>query len=128
MAGERPKLRFLLDNNVPDSVGKYLQRRGHSVVRQRFCEGADAPDPVVAMTAINAERILVTQDKDFNGQRFRQPRFARLSRIGLSGPGPTLLPAVKAYIDLIEFQFHRKLKTGRAVAHVAHNQIRFVDH
>src|SRR5690349_23269678 len=95
------KLRLFLDNNVPDSIGRYLQRRGHSVLRQRFHIPANSPDQLVALTAVTADRILVTIDKDFNDQRFQQNRFARLSRISLSGPSHTLLDAVKAHLHLI---------------------------
>ena len=101
------KLEFFLDNNIPDSVGRYLQGRGHSVLRQRYHIAHDAADPVVGMTALQAGRILVTWDKDFNSQAFRQPRFALLSRLSLSGEGPTLLPAVKEHIEVLEFQFAR---------------------
>jgi len=118
-------LRFFLDQNVPDSIGAYLQGRGHSVFRLRHHIPDNSPDPVVAMTALKADRVLVSCDKDFNGQRFQQERFARLSRIGLSGPGPTLLPAIKKHIAVVEFQLARAPKAGRVVAHVNIDQVRF---
>jgi hypothetical protein len=74
----------------------------------------DSPDPVVATAALAAGRILVSQDKDFNHQRFAQPRFARLSRIALVGPGPTLLAAVKEHIHLIEAQWEHTQRIGAA--------------
>lgn len=113
MPDEQAKLRFFLDNNVPDSIGRYLQGRGHSVYRQRHHIGTDSPDPVVGMTALQAQRILVTWDKDFNSQRFRQPRFARLNVLSLSGDGPTLLQAVKEHIVALEFHFPRTPNNGR---------------
>lgn len=126
MARAATKLHFFLDNNVPDSIGRYLQGRGHSVQRQRFYIPADSPDPVVAMTAMKAGRILVTQDKDFNGQRFQQDRFSDLSRLSLNGQSNTLLPALKAQIDLIEFQWARCLaQRQRMIAHVKTGLIRF---
>lgn len=128
MARAATKLHFFLDNNVPDSIGRYLQGRGHSVQRQRFYIPADSPDPVVAMTAMKAGRILVTQDKDFNSQRFQQDRFSDLSRLSLNGQSHTLLPALKAQIDLIEFQWSRCLaQRQRMVAHIKAGQIRFRD-
>lgn len=117
-------LRFFLDNNVPDSVGRYLQGRGHSVLRQRYHIAHDAPDPVVGMTALQTDRILITWDKDFNSQTFRQHRFAELCRVSLSGNGPSLLPAVKEHIELLEFTFPRTPKGGRVVAHVQIGQVR----
>lgn len=125
MAARDGQLRFFLDQNVPDSIGAFLQRRGHSVYRLRHHIPDDSPDPVVGMTALKAGRILVSCDKDFNGQRFQQDRFAQLSRIGLSGPGPTLLSAMKAHIEVIEFQLERIPKGGRVVAHVQLDGVRF---
>lgn len=122
---KRPRLKFFLDQNVPDSICAYLQRRGHSVYRQRHHIKDDAPDPVVGMTALKAGRILVSWDRDFNSQRYQQDRFRTLSRIGLSGAGPTLLPAMKEHIEIVEFQMSRIPKGGRMVAHVQVGNIRF---
>lgn len=119
------KLKFFLDQNVPDSIGAYLQGRGHSVYRLRHHIPDNSSDPEVAMTALKAGRILVSQDKDFNGQRFQQVRFAQLSRIGLSGLGPTLLNAMKRHIQVIEFQLARIPRGGHVVAHVQMEQVRF---
>jgi hypothetical protein len=104
MAQRAVRLPLFLDNNIPDSLGRYFQRRGHSVHRQRFYIPPDSPDPVVATTAMKAGRILVSQDKDFNSQRFQQDRFSSLSRIALSGEAQTLLSALKEHIELIEFR------------------------
>lgn len=70
MVAERPKLRFFLDQNVPDSIGRYLRGRGHSALFLRHHIPDDSPDPVVGMTALQAGRILVSCDRDFNAQRF----------------------------------------------------------
>lgn len=127
MARPPAKLYFFLDNNVPDSIGRYLQGRGHSVQRQRFYIPANSPDPIVATTALKAGRILVSQDRDFNTQRFQQERFAGLSRIALSGPGPTLVDAMKQHIHLIESQWAhvQRTRAPRMIAHVRTGQIRF---
>ena len=125
MPDKRVKLRFFLDNNVPDSIGRYLQNRGHSVLRQRFHIPHNSPDPLVGITALQAERILVTWDKDFNSQAFRHERFDNLSRLSLSGGGATLLEAVKEHIDLLEFQFSRVPKCGRMVAFIKLGNSRF---
>lgn len=127
MARAAVKLPFFLDNNVPDSIGRYLQRRGHSVQRQRFHIPADSPDQLVALTAVTAGRILVTLDKDFNDQRFQQARFATLSRISLSGASHTLLPALKEHLHLIEYQWQhvRKTKVPRLIVHLKAGQFRF---
>jgi len=127
MSKATTKLAFFLDNNVPDSIGRFLQRRGHSVQRQRFYIPADSPDPLVAMTALQAGRILVTQDKDFNSQRFQQDRFASLSRVSLSGSAVTLLPALQEHMHLIEFQWAHSQTAGkgRMIAFVKLGNVRF---
>ena len=121
------KLHLFLDNNVPDSVGRYMQGRGHSVLRQRYHIPADSPDQVVALTALKAGRILVTLDRDFNSQRFLQPRFASLSRISLSGQSHTVLGGIKEHIHLIEFQWQHVQQIGaaRMIAHVKVGNCRF---
>ncbi|WP_338426996.1 DUF5615 family PIN-like protein [Sphingopyxis kveilinensis] len=125
MVAARPKLRFFLDQNVPDSICRYLRGRGHSVLLLRHHIPDDSPDPVVGMTALKARRILVTCDRDFNAQRFRQDRFAELSRISLCGPGPTLLSAIKEHIEVLEFQMPRFPAGGRMVAQIQTGIIRF---
>ena len=65
MVAGRPQLQFFLDQNVPDSICRYLRGRGHSVLLLRHHIPDDSPDPVVAMTALQAGRILVTCDRDF---------------------------------------------------------------
>ena len=127
MARAAVKLRFFLDANVPDEVGVYLRGRGHSVHRMRKHMAQNAPDPLVGMAALQADRVLVTQDKDFKSQRFYQEKFAALSRIFLVGPGLTLRSAVREHIHLIEAQWAHQLRTGavRMIVHVQVGQIRF---
>lgn len=119
------QLRFFLDQNVPDSIGRYFRGRGHSVQLLRHHIPDNSPDPVVGMTALQAKRILVSWDRDFNAQRFRQDRFAELSRISLCGAGPTLLPAVKEHMAVLEFQMPRHPHSGRMVAQLQIGMIRF---
>lgn len=127
MANPRIKLYLFLDNNVPDSIGRWLQRRGHSVFRQRHHIPANSPDPAVATTAMQAGRILLTQDKDFNQQRFDQPRYATLSRISLTGVSHTLMPALKEHIHLVEAQWAHVKASGqpRMLAYIKKGCIRF---
>lgn len=125
MVLERAKLQFFLDQNIPDSIGRYLRGRGHSVLLLRHHIPDNSPDPVVGMTALQAGRILVSWDRDFNAQRFRQDRFAELSRVSVCGAGPTLLPAVKEHIEVLEFQMQRIPRNGRMVAQVQVGIVRF---
>lgn len=103
----KPVLKFFTDNNVPDSVGNVLTDCGHDVVRLRDVMAVDSKDPVVAVAAIKAGRILVSWDRDFNHQRFQTPRFATLSRIGMSCHEPEGASRIAQTIDLVEFAVMR---------------------
>ena len=76
---------------------------------------------------MKADRILITQDKDFNGQRFHQERFAALNRVFLNGQSHTLLPALKEYVHLVEAQWEhcQKTKGERLVVHIKQGQMKF---
>lgn len=127
MARAAIKLRLFNDENVPDSVARYLRGRGHSVHRAKGQLAEGTPDQVVATFAMEDDRILVSSDKDFNSQRFAQPRFARLSRIGLVGAGPTLVAALKEHMHLVEAQWAHAQQSGaaRMIVHLQVGQIRF---
>lgn len=112
---------FLTDVNVPDSVGDFLISLGHDVERVRDVMAADAPDPIVAEAAIRAGRILISWDRDFNHQRFQQPRFAKLSRIGFSCSEPEGTRRLGMVIDLVEFAIARS-KGAPVTIRVARNK------
>lgn len=100
-------LRFFCDHNVPDSVGRFLEGTGHDLVRLRDVMAIDAKDPVVAAAAINDDRILISWDRDFNQQRFMQPRFSDLSRISMSGSEVHGAARMEEIFDIILFAFSR---------------------
>ena len=106
----RRRIPFLTDNNVPDSVGTYLTARGHSVVRMRDIMAVDSPDLIVALAAMNAGRVLVSWDKDFNAQRFQQERFARLVRLAFSCPEPDAVARLGEEVDALELEWSKALK------------------
>ncbi len=114
MARATIQLRLFTDENIPDSVGRYLRGRGHSVYRAKAHLPEGSPDPIVATAAMEDDRILVTWDRDFNDQRFQKDRFARLSRIGLSGDGPELVVAMRRHMRVIEFQWSEKVRLRQA--------------
>jgi hypothetical protein len=99
--------RFLTDHNVPDSVGNALARLGHDVVRLREVMAVDTTDPVVAEAAMRDQRILVSWDRDFNQQRFMSPRFARLSRLSMSGPEMDGAARLEQVFDIVAFALRR---------------------
>ena len=98
---------FLSDHNVPVSVGRFLTGRGHDVARVADLMPTNSPDPVVATAAIQAGRVLISWDRDFNHQRFQKPRFAGLCRIGFSCPEPEGAARLAEVIDLVEFALKR---------------------
>lgn len=100
-------LGFLTDQNVPEDVVRCLLDRGHLASRVRDEMAANSTDPIVAMAAINAGLIPVSRDRDFGHQRFMQPRFSRLSRIGFSCLEPQGATRLAAVIDVVEFAFAR---------------------
>lgn len=100
-------LKFLTDVNVPDSVGRVLEARGHTVTKVREIMAVDSPDPIVAEAAMHNGLILVSWDKDFNHQRFLRDRFKSLSRIGFSCPEPDGAGRLEEVLDIVEFCFER---------------------
>lgn len=117
------KIAFLTDNNVPDSVVAVLKHRGHDVVRVRDVIAADASDPEVAETAIRANRVLVSWDRDFNHQRFKKPRFSALQRIAFSCPEPEGADRISALLQRIEFEFTQATKDSPLLVKIASDKI-----
>lgn len=63
-------MRLLIDQNVPDSVARFLAERGHDVLLVRETLGRSSPDQLIALTAAFEGIIVVTFDKDF--RRFQR--------------------------------------------------------
>lgn len=61
----KPKLRFFVDNCVPESVPVMLEALGHYAIRLRDRILPDSPDALVATLAETFEEILLTADRDF---------------------------------------------------------------
>lgn len=87
-------LKFLTDQNVPEDVVRCLVDRGHVASRVRDEMAANSTDPIVAMAAINAGRILVSWDRDFGHQRFMKPRIFALEPDRFLLPGACRLQAL----------------------------------
>ncbi len=58
-------MRFFVDQCVPESVSRVLEKHGHEVQRLRESIGPDSPDTLVAAVAESNDAILVTLDADF---------------------------------------------------------------
>ena len=58
-------MRFFVDQCVPESVSKVLEKHHHEVQRLRDSIAPDSPDTLVAAVAESNEAILVTLDAGF---------------------------------------------------------------
>lgn len=63
---DRPRITFFTDENVPDSVGRALAARGHSVALLRDHLVHGSPDQVVAKFSELMGAALVSLDRDFD--------------------------------------------------------------
>lgn len=103
-------MKFFADHNVTESVCRFLEDRGHKVVRLRDELPPDSPDPVVAKYAEQIDAILISHDGDFKRIAPRIPhggkaRFRKLSRIHLQCDYPNAENRVAAAIGLVEFEW-----------------------
>lgn len=95
---------------MAESVCRFLEERGHEVVRLREVLATDTPDPIVAKTAQDMNAILISDDQDFNviaGRKAtaKQRRFKRLSRVNMRCSHAKAVERLAAAISLIEFEF-----------------------
>lgn len=100
---------------MTESVCKFLEARGHKVVRLAEKLAPDSPDPIVQAHAVRKNAVLLSFDGDFNNIAPRLPkaarkRFKKLSRIHMAVPGPTAHVRMAAAIALIEFEWAQSAK------------------
>lgn len=105
-------MKFLLDENVPHSVGAVLAEFGHDVAFVTDHLGTGSPDPLVATAAVRMDRILVSIDRDMRRiERFvsqgDQDRFPTLSRLMLCCIERSAAERVRLFMPVIEAEFHR---------------------
>jgi predicted nuclease of predicted toxin-antitoxin system len=115
MADIRPQMLLLIDENVPDSVARFLADRGHEIrfVRDLFPGGT--PDPVIATWGNRVSAIVVTWDHDFEKLISRVPKgskaaFHRLGRISFRCREPRGLELARRWIASIEFHYQQALE------------------
>jgi predicted nuclease of predicted toxin-antitoxin system len=102
-------MRFLLDQNVPNSVAVALDELGHDVVLVRDILPTDASDPLVGTAAEQDNRVLVSLDRDFQKLDPQRPegyrvRFRRLSRIWLKCTPARCSARIRLFIREIEWE------------------------
>src|SRR5438093_190514 len=110
MAGDRPHMLLLIDENVPDSVASFFASRGHEVRYVRDILPARTPDPVIAEIGDRLSAIVVTWDKDFRKLVSRIPAgnrtaFRRLGRITFRCNEARGLSQLERWIDHIELLY-----------------------
>lgn len=115
MADDRPRMLLLIDENVPNSVAKFLATRGHEIryVRDLFPGGT--PDPVIATWGNRVSAIVVTWDHDFDNLISRIPKGSkgvlhRLGRISFRCREPRGLELAQRWIASIEFHYEQALE------------------
>jgi predicted nuclease of predicted toxin-antitoxin system len=104
----RPRIKFFLDNCVPDSVAHVLRDAGHDVILLRDAIPKDSPDQLVAATSELHRAVLVSFDQDFRSLAPRigigQRRFRTLSRIGFHCSEPQAARRIENALSLIEHE------------------------
>ena len=100
-------MRFLLDQNVPNSVAAFLKSRGHEVYLVRDVLLPDSPDVLIATVSEEKGWILVSADHDFDAIAPRIPvgkraRFRRLRRISLKCSEHQAAQRLEEFYDYIE--------------------------
>ncbi len=101
---------LIIDENVDDAVGYYLQGRGHRVgfVRDLFASGV--ADTIISAIGDEDSAIVVTHDRDFKILAQRAPegsrqRFRRLGRISLRCRETRARRRLEELIESIEFEY-----------------------
>ena len=115
MAAERrPRMRLLIDENVPLSIAKFFKERGHEVLHVRDLLPAGTPDPVLATIGDRLSAIIVTWDRDFDNLVRRIPdgnkaRFRRLGRITFSCNAANARALIEKWITSVEFHYSQAI-------------------
>lgn len=100
-----------------ESACKFLEERGHEVLRAKDKVPEGTPDPIVAKVAQDLDAILLTDDSDFQTIVARRPdgqkrRFRKLSRVHLGCEHSKVVTRLAAAISLIEFEY--EIAQGRS--------------
>lgn len=100
---------------MTESVCKFLEARGHKVIRLAEKLPPDSEDPIVAAYAQRKDAVLLSFDRDFESIATRLPkgakrRFSKLSRIAMFLKRPTAHVRIAAAISLIEFEWAESAK------------------
>ena len=114
---EHLSLRLLLDEGVPDAVGRVFEERGHIVTFANKSLPRGSADQLVCVAALNAGAILVAADHDMKSiakaNGVGNERFKALSLIKLSCRKPEAAEKVRQAMSLIEHEWLCDAANGR---------------
>lgn len=114
-----PRIRFLLDENVSNSVLAILEARGHEVLLARDITAAGTPDAVLAVLIAHESMVIVTHDRDFRSIRRLLPekdrrRYARgAGRLQLDIPEIHAAAYLEDHLPLLEFYYEDCQRKGK---------------
>lgn len=125
------KLKFFLDEGVPDAVARVLRECGHeATVLRESGVARGSSDQVVATFAEISDSILVALDGDMK-QLARDngvgaARFAKLNLLKLSCPEPIAAARIKETMSLIEHEWNvdQKDRTRKLFVEISTSIIR----
>jgi predicted nuclease of predicted toxin-antitoxin system len=113
-------MRFLLDENVQASVGRLLTAQGHDSVFAYEILEPGSLDQVVATTAQQDNRILVSHDSDMRriekkiSDKFRQ-RYPALSRLMLCLPEQLAAQRLQKFLPVVELEYNQSQNANEAM-------------
>lgn len=124
-------MRFMLDENVANSVAEALKSLGHEVLHVKDVMPTGSPDEAVAAAAEHQQAILITHDKDFKRVVSRVPNkqrafFRNLSRILLCCDEWKAADRVEKSFSFVEHEFcwAKENGDGRMMLQIGREHIR----
>ena len=111
-------MRFLLDHNVLGAIQRCLEEHDHDVAWSKALVGQDAADPVVAVAAMEFDRVLISHDNDMKRvHRFisesHRARFPKLCRVMFQCSQAETIDRMRTYMAQIQFEFHQAQLAGK---------------
>lgn len=126
-----PTMRFMLDENVPNSAMRFLESTGCETQYIRDLVPEGSVDPLVAFVAEDEGAVLISHDGDFQKIAPRIPdgqktRFKKLSRIWLRCNEFQSAKRLERAFALIqaEFEFSQAQKDARMLIWIGNSYIR----
>ncbi len=128
-------IRFLLDENVSNSVIDVFTARGHDVYLSRELTEEGTPDTVLAILSKYESLIIVSHDRHFRAytkllSEHERRRFAEgAGRLQLEVPGAQARPRIQQEMALIEFHYEDCLRRRRPfLMTIRRNNVRLDTH